>query len=59
MKKMIYLLSAAAFIACLSLVSCGSNKTGCKVNDNAHVKMDRNGELPTKRGKSRLFPKKR
>jgi hypothetical protein len=43
--------------AVVGLTSCGSNKTGCPVNENAHVKTNSKGELPTKRGKSNLFPK--
>jgi hypothetical protein len=40
-----------------SLSSCGSNKTGCPVNESVHTKSDRKGNLSTKRGKSSLFPK--
>lgn len=35
-----------------------ARKTGCKITEEAHVKLNRKGELPTKRGKSNLFSKK-
>jgi len=49
------------FIAFLSLFfisnsSC-NRKTGCPVNERAHVKPNKKGQLPTKGGKSNLFPK--
>lgn len=34
-----------------------NRKTGCPINENAHVKTDRKGNLSTKRGKTSLFPK--
>lgn len=40
----------------ISTSSC-NRKTGCPVNERAHVKPDKKGQLPTKRGKSNLFPK--
>lgn len=45
-------------IGMITFSSCGSNKTGCPVNENAHVKAGPNGELPTRSGKSNLFSKK-
>ena len=39
----------------LSNASC-SKKTGCPVNERAHVKPNKKGELPTKRGKSSVIP---
>lgn len=38
--------------------SCGSNKTGCPVNERAAAKTNKKGELSNKKGKSNLFPKK-
>lgn len=59
MKRILLLLS---FFLVLSLISTStsscSRKTGCPVNENVHVKPNRKGKLPTKGGKSRLFPKK-
>ena len=59
MKKILFFLS---FFFVLSMIgttssSC-SRKTGCPVNENVHVKPNRKGKLPSKRGKSQLFPKK-
>jgi len=34
-----------------------TRKTGCKISENAGVKANRKGQLPTKKGKSGLFPK--
>jgi hypothetical protein len=44
-----------SFLA-ISTSSC-SPKVGCPVNEAAHVKPNRKGELPTSGGKSGLFPK--
>ncbi len=41
----------------LSMSSCSSNKTGCPINENAHVKSDKKGNFSKRRGKSNLFPK--
>ena len=35
-----------------------SKKTGCPINENAGVKANKKGALPSRRGKSNLFPKK-
>lgn len=35
-----------------------NRKAGCPAVENAHVKPNRKGELPTRGGKSQLFPKK-
>lgn len=56
MKKSWFIL--ALFASFLAFQSCGSNKEGCPINDDAHVKMNSRGELPTKGGKSSLFSKK-
>lgn len=47
-----------AFSAFLAFQSCGSNKEGCPVNDDVHVKTNSKGELPTKGGNSSLFSPK-
>jgi len=39
----------------ISNSSC-NRKTGCPVNENAHVKPNRKGELPTKGGRSGVIP---
>ena len=58
MKKMVYFLIFSLFLGvfALSLGSC-SKKTGCPINENVHVKPNKKGNLPKKRGKSNLFPK--
>lgn len=58
MRKLITLLclSALVFLTGTTMTSC-SRKSGCPVNENAHVKPNRKGEMPTKRGRSNLFPK--
>ncbi|MBL7832223.1 MAG: hypothetical protein JNK41_14445 [Saprospiraceae bacterium] len=38
-------------------IACSSSKSGCPVNDQAQVKTNKKGELPSSRGKSSLFPK--
>ncbi|MCB0693613.1 MAG: hypothetical protein H6568_14915 [Lewinellaceae bacterium] len=44
--------------ATLFAPACSSSKSGCPVNDNAdNVKLNKNGEMSSKRGKSNLFPK--
>ena len=40
----------------LATTSC-SPKVGCPANEAAHVKPGKNGELPTSRGNTKLFPK--
>lgn len=39
---------------CLCIFSC-TPKAGCPASENATVKVNRKGELPTKRGNSTLF----
>lgn len=57
MKKLIYLLSICLFIVAITSVQSCSSKSGCEYN-NTKVETKRNGDLKTKRGKSRLYPKK-
>ena len=52
------LLVASLFCFTTVSISCGSNKTGCPVNERAAGKTNRKGELSNKKGKSNLFPKK-
>lgn len=54
MKKLL-LICLLASIA-LSFGAC-QRKSGCPATENAQVKTNRKGELPTKGGKSQLFPK--
>lgn len=58
MKKIatILMIYLVACVAVTSFSSC-SRKTGCPSTENASVKADRKGRLPTKRGKSSLYPK--
>lgn len=44
-------------IISLFIAAC-SPKSGCPINDDAVIKVNRKGELPTKRGKSNLFSQK-
>lgn len=53
-----FILLGLALGAVLFTASCSSNKSGCPVNDKAdNVKLNKNGEMSSKRGKSNLFPK--
>jgi hypothetical protein len=58
MKKrnfsLLFVFALAAFL--ISAPAC-SPKYGCPINEEAHVKPDRKGKLPTKGGRSNLFPK--
>lgn len=56
MKRFLYLLFALALIT--APASACQRKAGCPASENANVKTNRKGELPTKGGKSQLFPKK-
>ena len=58
MKKSLIFFFGAFFFLCFTTTSCKSNKTGCKMNEDTHVKMGKDGQMPTKRGKSNLFSKK-
>lgn len=44
-------------ISFLVFPACSSSKTGCPINEQAHVKADKRGKLPSSRGKSSVFPK--
>ena len=59
MKKIIQVLTICIFslTMVLGMTSC-SKKTGCPSTENAHVKLNKKGQFPTKKGKSNLFPKK-
>lgn len=58
LKKYSYLIFALFLgFFLINLTSC-NKKTGCPINENAHVKPNKKGQLPTKGGKSNLFPKK-
>lgn len=58
MKKLLLLLSFFTCLILLSTTTTSCNRgTGCPAADNAHVKPNRKGELPSRRGKSTLFPK--
>ena len=57
-KASTLLLVAGLFCFTAVGTSCGSNKTGCPVNERAAGKTNKKGELSNKKGKSNLFPKK-
>lgn len=54
-------LRLVAYLACALLLAgstAGCNrKTGCPVNEDAHVKPDKKGKYSKKRGSTNLFPK--
>ena len=54
--KLIFLI-ASLLVVSLFVSACSSNKTGCPVNENVHVKTDKKGGMSSKGGKSNLFPK--
>lgn len=51
------LILAICAMGTLSTSSC-SRKTGCPINEEAHVKPNKKGELPMGGGRTNLFPKK-
>ena len=58
-KKSTLLLFVISLFAFQGVVtSCGSNKTGCPINERAKSNVNKKGELKNKKGKSNLFPKK-
>lgn len=58
MKKLLLLCSFFSCLVLFSMTTSSCNRgTGCPASDNAHVKPNRKGELPSRRGKSTLFPK--
>jgi hypothetical protein len=52
-----YFLYSALIMFILVQMACSSSKSGCPVNDNAQVRTNKKGELPSSRGKSSVFPK--
>lgn len=56
MKKFFYFIAIATVVLWTS--GCGTAKTGCPANEAAAIKIKEGGELPRKKGKSQLFPKK-
>ncbi len=58
MRRIWFIVAFCAVSAILALAgsSC-TRQVGCPANEAAHVKPNRNGELPTSGGSSRLFPK--
>ena len=56
-KSKLTFLIASFLVVSLFVSACGSNKTGCPINDGAHVKTDKKGNMSSNRGKSNLFPK--
>ena len=58
MKKYLLLFSFLSFLFLTgTLSSCGTNKTGCPMNENVGAKANKKGQMPSKRGNSNLFPK--
>lgn len=56
-RKLIFRIFIASFFLWnLTLTSCAT-KSGCPAYENVHVQPDKKGKLPTKGGKSQLFPK--
>ncbi|MCO6480456.1 MAG: hypothetical protein J5I94_27690 [Phaeodactylibacter sp.] len=54
--RMILVFCVVSALLALTGASC-SPKVGCPANEAAHVKPNRNGELPASGGKTQLFPK--
>jgi thioredoxin-related protein len=54
--KLVFLI-ASLLVVSLFFSACGSNKSGCPINENTHVKTDKKGNMSSNRGKSNLFPK--
>lgn len=48
----------AVLLLTIGISSSCSRKTGCPAYEEAHVKPNKKGKLPTKGGSSNLFPKK-
>jgi|GEM_PF-2825258 len=55
--KRCYIFIAIGF-AVIWTGGCGTAKTGCPANEAAAIRLKEGGELPRKKGKSQLFPKK-
>jgi hypothetical protein len=59
MRKFLLLLAFGMVGTLLAMTSSSCNrKAACPASEAAHVKPNKNGELPTRGGKSQLFPKK-
>lgn len=59
MRRSLLLLGLCTVLSFMVVSTSSCNrKAGCPAVENAHVKPNRKGNLPTKGGKSRLFPKK-
>ncbi|MEM1123981.1 MAG: hypothetical protein AAGJ18_26320 [Bacteroidota bacterium] len=60
LSKKVSLLLLVATLFCVggTVTSCGSNKTGCPMNESQQGKVNKKGQLSSKKGKSNLFPKK-
>ncbi len=57
MRRSYTTLILCAFLGLFFLTSAScSKKTGCPVNERAHVKPNKKGELPTKRGRTSVLP---
>lgn len=58
MRKVIIRYSIFFFLSAFMLTSYScAKKTGCPINEKAHVKPNAKGEYGKKKGKSNLFPK--
>jgi len=57
-KTTLLLLVGALFCISGTMTACGSNKTGCPINEQQKGKVNKKGQLSNKKGKSNLFPKK-
>lgn len=57
MKKLLLLFSFCTLLITAGTTTSCNRGTGCPASDNAHVQPNRKGKLPSKRGKSTLFPK--
>ncbi len=57
-KSTILLMVMGLFCFSATLISCGGPKSGCPVNEKAKTRVNKKGELSSKKGKSNLFPKK-
>ena len=59
MRRSLLLLGFCTVLVFMATTTSSCNrKAGCPAVENAHVKPNRKGELPTRGGKSSLFPKK-
>ena len=59
MKKLLLILSLSIAISTVTSLSSCSPKVGCELNEEVGPKVNKRGELSTKRGNSNLFDKKR